>query len=149
MEEKESNYTDLIILARILDNQFQGPFGIKFGLDAIIGLIPGVGDFLTSGLSSYILLRAALLKLPTPILIQMAFNILIDQLIGIFPLIGDLFDVYWQSNQRNVNLIKEYAQNQNTVPTKVWLNITLVTFFIAIVLMIPIIILYQLLLFIS
>lgn len=141
---EERNYNDLILLARLLDNQFQGPMGIKFGLDALIGLIPGIGDFITSGLSSYILLRAALLKLPLPLLIQMAINILIDQIIGVIPLLGDLFDIYWKSNQKNVELIKNYAQSGERVPSYIFLNIIVILILISLILFIPLFLLFQL-----
>ncbi len=149
MNLQRNKYSDLIALAKILDNQFEGPWGIKFGLDAVIGLIPGIGDFLTSALSSYILLRAALLKLPFPILLQMAINILIDQIIGTFPILGDLFDVYWKSNLKNVQLISEYAIQNEQVAPKTWRNLFLVFIFIIFILSLPILILYKILMLLS
>ena len=145
MKDNQNKYSDLILLAKLLDNQFQGPFGVKFGLDALIGLIPGVGDFLTSAMSSYILLRAAILKLPFPILFQIAINILIDQIIGSIPLLGDLFDIYWKSNSKNVELIKNYALDDERVAPKVWLNVAAALIFICVVISLPLFIIYQIL----
>lgn len=145
-KRNEQEYRDLIILAKLLDNQFTGPYGVKFGVDAIIGIIPGIGDLVSSGMSSYILLRAALLKLPLPILIQMAVNIIIDQVIGVIPILGDLFDIYWKSNQKNVNLVREYIQRDEVVPAYVWLNTSIIIGMIAFILFIPFFLFYQILL---
>jgi hypothetical protein len=101
---------ELELLARWTDTVFRIPgLNIRFGLDAIIGLIPGVGDLLTSAASLYILSAANRYNVPRITLARMATNILLDTLIGAIPLAGDLFDAFWKSNQRNVELLRRHA----------------------------------------
>ena len=98
---------DLKILGQFLDSKFKiGRF--KFGYDGLIGLIPVVGDITTMSLSMYIVLRALLMKYPTPIIIKMILNILIENLIGIIPFFGNLFDFAWKSNLKNITLLEQY-----------------------------------------
>ena len=99
-------------LAWLLDNSIPIP-GLRFriGLDALIGLLPGIGDAVGVLLSTYILGEAARLGVPKTILIRMAFNIAIEGVIGIIPFAGDLFDAAWKANQRNVRLIGAYVDN--------------------------------------
>lgn len=97
-------------LARYLDGLFRVPgTGWRFGLDAIIGLIPNVGDTLTSLASFYILFAGVRYGVPKITLLRMAFNIGLDYLVGSIPFIGDAFDFFWKSNQRNMDLIRARA----------------------------------------
>src|SRR6185369_7524402 len=87
---------NLELLARLMDNAFEIPgTNVRFGLDAIIGLIPGLGDTLTSFVSLYILKAASRAGVPRVTLLRMATNLGIDYIVGIVPVAGDLFDVYW------------------------------------------------------
>lgn len=97
-------------LAFYLDDLFRIPgIGWRFGLDAIIGLIPNVGDTLTSFASFYILLAGVRYGVPKITLLRMAFNIGIDYLVGSIPIIGDAFDFFWKSNKMNMDLIRKRA----------------------------------------
>jgi hypothetical protein len=97
-------------LARYLDGLFRIPgTGWRFGLDAIIGLIPNVGDTLTSFASFYILLAGVRYGVPKITLLRMAFNIGLDYVIGSIPIIGDAFDFVWKANQQNMDLIRTRA----------------------------------------
>ena len=78
----------------------------RFGLDAILGLVPGIGDALTLAPSLYILLQARKLGASTPLLGRMGANLAIDAIIGTIPLIGDIFDIGWKANTRNVQLLR-------------------------------------------
>jgi hypothetical protein len=101
---------ELELLARWTDTVFRIPgINLRFGLDAIIGLIPGVGDLLTSAASLYILNAASRYNVSRITLARMATNILLDTLVGALPIVGDLFDAYWKSNQRNVELLRRHA----------------------------------------
>jgi hypothetical protein len=101
---------ELELLARWTDTVFRIPgLNIRFGLDAILGLIPGVGDLVTSAASLYILSAANRYNVPRITLARMATNILLDTLIGAIPVVGDLFDAFWKSNQRNVELLRRHA----------------------------------------
>jgi hypothetical protein len=101
---------ELELLALWMDGVFRIPgVGIRFGLDSLIGLLPGVGDALTSIVSLYILSAASRFGIPRVTLARMALNIAIDWMVGSVPLLGDLFDVYWKSNQRNVSLLRRHV----------------------------------------
>jgi hypothetical protein len=101
---------ELELLARWTDTVFRIPgLNIRFGLDAIIGLIPGVGDVVTSLASLYILGAANRYNVPRITLARMAANILLDTLLGAIPIVGDVFDAFWKSNQRNVELLRRHA----------------------------------------
>ena len=87
-------------LSHYLDGLFRVPFtGWRFGLDALIGLIPNVGDTLTSFASFYILLAGVRYGVPKITLLRMAFNIGLDYLVGMIPFIGDAFDFVWKANK--------------------------------------------------
>jgi hypothetical protein len=97
-------------LSRYLDGLFRIPgTGWRFGLDAIIGLIPNVGDTLTSLASFYILFAGVRYGVPKITLLRMAFNIGLDYLVGSIPFVGDAFDFFWKANQQNMDLIRSRA----------------------------------------
>jgi hypothetical protein len=121
-------------LSSLLDSQFIGPFGIRFGLDAIIGLIPVVGDFITSGLSLYIIIQATQLGCPPSLILRMAGNVLIDNLFDTLPLVGNFFDFYWKSNDRNLRLLQDFKQNPKGVTSRSRLMLFFVCFFILFIL---------------
>lgn len=81
----------------------------RVGLDALVGLIPGFGDAATTLVSFYILTAAVRYRVPKITLLRMGMNLGIDYLVGSFPFVGDLFDAWWKSNQRNVTLLSERA----------------------------------------
>jgi hypothetical protein len=97
-------------LAWLMDDLFRVPgIGWRFGLDALIGLIPGLGDTATSLVSFYILASAVRYRVPKITLLRMGCNIGIDYLLGSLPIVGDLFDAWWKSNQMNVALLRNRA----------------------------------------
>jgi hypothetical protein len=97
-------------LARILDAAVRIPgTNIRFGLDAVLGLIPGAGDIAGGVLSSFIIVQAARLGAPRSVLVRMVMNVAIDSIVGAVPILGDIFDVGWKSNTRNAALLERYA----------------------------------------
>jgi hypothetical protein len=102
---------DLDSLARLLDDEFSIPgTRIRFGLDAIVGLIPGVGD-VWGGIASCGLVAAAWFQgLPYSALARMSANVGIDVLGGAIPLAGEAFDIAWKANRRNLNLMRKYQK---------------------------------------
>lgn len=97
-------------LSYLLDGMFRIPgTAWRFGLDALIGLIPGVGDTATALASFYILAAGVRYRVPKVTLLRMGINIGIDYVLGIIPVIGDLFDFAWKSNEMNMALIKKRA----------------------------------------
>ena len=97
-------------LSHYLDGLFRVPgTGWRFGLDALIGLIPNVGDTLTSFASFYILIAGVRYGVPKITLLRMAFNIGLDYVVGTIPFIGDAFDFVWKANKKNMDLIRTRA----------------------------------------
>lgn len=97
-------------LGWLMDDLFRVPvLGWRFGLDAMIGLIPGLGDSATSLVSFYILIAAVRYRVPKITLLRMGLNIAIDYLVGSLPLVGDLADAWWKSNRMNVELLRKRA----------------------------------------
>jgi hypothetical protein len=93
-----------------MDDLFRVPvLGWRFGLDALIGLIPGLGDTTTSLVSFYILVAAVRYRVPKITLLRMGFNIAIDYVVGSLPFVGDLADAWWKSNHMNVELLRRRA----------------------------------------
>jgi Domain of unknown function (DUF4112) len=97
-------------LAWLMDDLIRIPgLGWRFGLDALVGLIPGFGDTATSLVSFYILVAAVRHRVPKITLLRMGLNIGIDYLVGSVPVVGDLFDAWWKSNQMNLALLSKRA----------------------------------------
>lgn len=97
-------------IATLMDSQFSIA-GIRFGLDPLLGLLPGIGDLLTAAVSIYILAQAAFLGATPSVLIRMGWNILVDNLLDAVPVLGQIFDFAWRSNNKNVDLLEAYLQN--------------------------------------
>ncbi len=108
----DNHYGDVRRIARWLDDAFVVP-GTRFriGWDGIVGLIPGVGDLLTTLPAVYIVLRALNMGVPNVVAGRMLLNILIDDIVGAIPILGDLFDVTWKANRRNVALLERYHRD--------------------------------------
>lgn len=81
---------------------------LSIGIDALIGLVPFVGDLIGVLASSYILAEAARLGVGRSVLIRMALNVAAEGIVGIIPLAGDVFDAAWKANQRNVRLLERW-----------------------------------------
>ncbi|CAN5319983.1 hypothetical protein BH10ACI2_BH10ACI2_07430 [soil metagenome] len=97
-------------LSFYLDGLFKVPgVGWRFGLDAVIGLVPNVGDTLTFLPALYILFAGVRYGVPKITLLRMAFNLGLDYFVGMIPFIGDAFDFVWKANQQNMDLIRTRA----------------------------------------
>lgn len=120
-------------LAWLLDDLVRIPvIGWRVGLDAILGLIPGVGDAATSLASIYILLSAVRFGVPKITLARMGLNVGIDYLLGVVPLVGDLLDASWKSNRRNLELLRRHVQlsgrDAQRARASDWLFVLLIVF---------------------
>ena len=119
-EDEESLLSDehLEYLVALLDDIFRIPLtGIRFGLDPLIGLIPGLGDWITGAVSFLILVAGWRRGLPRVALARMVVNIGIDSLAGTVPVLGDLFDASWKSNRKNFTLLQAYREPQRHAQT--------------------------------
>lgn len=111
-EKPTREVTKLRTISWLFDELIRIPgTNIRFGADALLGLLPGGGDLLGGAVSSYAILIAARLGAPPAIIARMAMNIGIDALIGVIPLLGDIFDVGWKANRRNADLLEQYMRN--------------------------------------
>ena len=105
-------------LSRYLDGLFRVPgTGWRFGLDALVGLIPNVGDTLTVLPAFYILVSGVRYGVPKITLLRMAFNIGLDYVVGMIPFVGDAFDFVWKANKQNMDLIRTRATGHGTGTT--------------------------------
>jgi hypothetical protein len=106
--------------ASLLDNKFKIPFTqVRFGVDSLIGLIPGVGDWLGLGISSILVIAIMRRGVGIGMLLKMMGNILLDGTIGSIPIIGDIFDFRHKANRRNVEMLRQYyIENPNPPSAK-------------------------------
>ena len=105
-------------LARLMDSQFKFPgTDVKFGLDAVIGIVPVAGDLISQIISSYIIWEARRLGVSRLTMARMIGNSVIDTLIGSIPVAGDAFDVIFRANLKNLSLLKAHlAKHGHTFP---------------------------------
>lgn len=100
-------------LADLMDSRFYIPgTPLRFGLDSVLGLVPGVGDAATALPAAYLIHRAQQLGVPQPVLARMVANLGIDLVLGSIPLVGDLFDLGFKSNRKNVALLRRHVEEQ-------------------------------------
>ena len=112
-------------LARALDSAVRVPgTNIRFGLDALLGLVPGLGDVAGAAMGSYFVLLGSRLGAPKPVLARMVMNVALDTLAGVVPVLGDLFDVTWKANTRNMALLERYVEQP--VATRKSSNVVLI-----------------------
>lgn len=100
-------------LAYWLDDRFQIPgTRLRVGADGLIGLVPGVGDTAMAALSAYILFEAIRIGVPKRLAYRMVINICVDYLVGLVPFVGDIFDIGWKANRRNVRLLVDHMTRE-------------------------------------
>lgn len=101
-------------MAWLLDECIRIPgTNIKFGLDPIIGMIPGAGEFVATIAGATVLGEAGKKGIPFKTLIRMGGNMVVNALVGIFPFVGDLFSVWFKSNKRNYEMLNEYLESED------------------------------------
>jgi len=112
---------NLDLLSRVLDTWFRVPgTQIRFGLDGIIGFVPGVGDLL-AGLASCIIVLAAFFRgVPGVTIARMVVNLAIEVLVGMVPVLGNLFDIGWRANRRNYHLLEQSLTGPKRSTAKDW-----------------------------
>jgi hypothetical protein len=96
-------------LTSLLDDRFRVPvIGIRFGLDPLLGFIPWLGDIISASISLLILSAFVRNGVPKRLIAIMVFNIILDLVLGAVPLVGDLFDIYFKANRRNMRMAKAH-----------------------------------------
>lgn len=108
MDKRQDTINQLRSLSKTLDSRFKGPMGTSFGIDGLLGLIPGIGDIITTSISIYIIAQAAGLGVGASTLIRMALNVGIENLFDMIPVLGNFFDFYWKSNVKNMALLESH-----------------------------------------
>lgn len=94
-------------VATLLDDAVTIPgTGVRIGLDGLVGLLPLSGDAVTAVFSLYIVVEAVRSGVPRAVVARMAFNVVVDLVVGSIPIVGDAFDVFWKANRRNVRLFE-------------------------------------------
>ncbi len=106
---QDRDFERLDRLATLLDNSIRIPgTRIRVGLDGLIGLVPGIGDSLMLLISLYVVLRARMLGAPLSIILQMLVNVALDFVVGSVPVLGDIFDIAFKANIRNIDLLRDW-----------------------------------------
>jgi len=113
---------NLDLLSRVLDTWFRIPgTSIRFGLDGIIGFIPGIGDFVAGAASCIIVLAAFFRGVPMVTIARMVVNLGIEVGVGMVPVLGNLFDIGWRANRRNYHLLERSLAAPKRDTWKDWL----------------------------
>jgi hypothetical protein len=112
---REQRLARIDALSVLLDTAFVIPgTNIRFGLDALIGLVPGIGDAITTVMSLYIVNEARALGAPNILIARMLGNVALDGLVGAIPVLGDAFDVAFRANRRNMALLLGHLDRSHT-----------------------------------
>jgi hypothetical protein len=112
---REDRLARIDALSRLLDTAFVIPgTNIRFGVDALIGLVPGIGDAITTVMSLYIVSEARALGAPPLLIARMLANVALDGFVGAVPLVGDAFDVAFRANRRNMALLLAHLDRTRT-----------------------------------
>lgn len=128
--------------ARIFDSAIRIPgTRITFGLDPILGLIPGLGDVASPVFSLFFLWHGLRLGVPKVVFARMVFNVLIDTAVGAIPVAGDFFDFGWKANAWNLALLERHAIPGRRPTSSDWLVVILCTLAVVIVAVVPILVL--------
>jgi uncharacterized protein DUF4112 len=115
-ETRQAALARLDRLAQLFDTAFLVPgTNIRFGVEAIMRLVPGIGDAAASALSCYLLYEAHRLGVPSHIFARMLLNVAIEGAVGTVPFLGDAFDVAFRANRRNVRILREYFEQAGGV----------------------------------
>jgi hypothetical protein len=130
---------NLDFLSHLLDDWFRVPgTSIRFGLDGIIGLVPGLGDII-GGLASTLIVVAAWVRgVPYVTLARMVVNIGIEVLLGTIPLLGDAFDIAWKANRRNYALIIRHLERSRRQTWRDWVFLMVIAAILAAIFLAPI-----------
>ncbi len=132
---QQQNLKKLDHLAWLLDSSIKIPgTNWRIGLDGLIGLIPGIGDLTAGAISSYILLQAVRMGVPALVIARMVLNIALESVLGVIPVIGDIFDFIFKANQRNVQLMHDYLDNPRMVKRRSTLSVIVVVLIVMVAL---------------
>jgi hypothetical protein len=140
LDRSASKLSSLRRLARLFDSAFRIPgTQITFGLDPLLGLLPGIGDLASPFLTLLILWHAAALRVPRIVMARMVLNAAIDAVLGAIPLAGDAFDFAWKSNEWNLALLERHAMPGTRATRGDWIFVSLCLLVVAAAALLPIV----------
>ena len=121
--DRSRGLAEVEALAWLLDNSIPvpGTGGRRFGIDALIGFVPVVGDLVSGGIGLYVVWRGARLGLPRIVVARMLANSALDLAIGAIPFIGDAFDLWFKANTRNLRLIRQFLEQPDRSTRNEWI----------------------------
>ncbi len=120
--ERPRGLAEVEAIAWLLDNSIPVPgTGRRFGIDALIGFVPVVGDVLSGGIGLFVVWRASRFGLPRVVVARMLANSVIDIAIGSIPLLGDAFDLWFKANTRNLAIVRRHLEHPETSTRNDWL----------------------------
>lgn len=132
MKNRESTLKKLDHLAWLLDSSIRIPGTTwRIGLDGIIGMIPGIGDLGAGAISTYIIVQGVRAGASPFVVLHMILNVMLETLIGVIPVIGDLFDFIFKANQRNTHLLRNCLEQPVSVKNKSMIKVLLAGIMIA------------------
>ena len=138
--DSERRLTTLRSLRRLLDEAFRVPgTRIRFGWDAIVGLIPWAGDLVTALMAGAIIVEAHRMRVPRVVQLRMLLNVGIDLAIGLVPFAGDVADVFWKSNTKNMVLLERHAAEPVAASASDWAFVLLVIGSVVAMAMVPLV----------
>ena len=115
-ESRRAALDRLDLLARLFDTAFILPgTNVRFGVESLMRLVPGIGDAAASMLSCYLLYEAHRLGIPSTVFARMVANVAIEGVVGAVPVLGDLFDVGFRANRRNVRILRDYFEREGLI----------------------------------
>lgn len=103
-------------LAKLLDTRWKIPgIGVRFGIDPVLGLIPGAGDLVAGAISTYVIVKAHRLGAPKSMLVRMAGNVAVDTVVGSVPILGSVFDLFYKASTRNLRLLQTHLEDRDKI----------------------------------
>jgi len=123
--DRPRGLAEIEALAWLLDNSIPvpGTGGRRFGIDALIGFVPVVGDLVSGGIGLFVVWRGSRLGMPRIVVARMLANSAIDIAIGAIPFIGDAFDLWFKANTRNLAIIRRHLEEPDTSTRRDWLTL--------------------------
>jgi hypothetical protein len=120
--DRSRSLAEVEALAWLLDNSIPVPgTGRRFGVDAIVGLVPVVGDVVSAGMGLFVVWRASRMGLPRIVVVRMLTVSAVDFVIGSIPIAGDAFDLWFKANTRNLNLLRRHLEQPDTSTRTDWM----------------------------
>jgi len=109
LKRREETQQRLRRIAKLMDSQIRVPvLGLRIGADAVLGLVPGIGDAITGLIGAYLIYEAQRLGIPRSAVLRMIANIAFDTAIGAIPVAGDIWDFFFRANDRNMQILARH-----------------------------------------